>query len=151
MLSSSYLPCSRWWLEIKHQWTQYPDCWSVHPVRNKHAGVKISVSRSEEQPARGLTKMSTSGWRQDNSAKTTLAFWPPVSNRHQSMLESGPHVGGRCGGRWLHWLFSARGRHKNGRIFLSNIRWLLPESLEIWMVWAWLSRPNRPRHLRLSW
>lgn len=39
MLSScsSYLPCSRWSLEIKHQWTRYPDCWWVHPVRNKQA------------------------------------------------------------------------------------------------------------------
>lgn len=57
-------------------------------INDTRSGERTSGSTSL-RPRSNLTKMSTSGWRQESSANTTLAFWPPIgktteTTNHQS-------------------------------------------------------------------
>lgn len=77
-LDLSYLLCIHWWHLIRHRLTQCPNCWWVHPEGKRQGKLVVELTQKVDQRVVVITKIRTSGWRQDSSAKTTLAFWPPV-------------------------------------------------------------------------
>lgn len=134
----TYPLCIHWWLLTMHQSTQCPSYLWAHPVHlygQKRLKQSFLLEFLRYLKHLLLTKMRTSGCRQESSANTTLAFWPPKITPPPKKQDNSEK---KCQRR-------TDDSHMNA--FLQ----CLPDSLEIRMVCAWLSNPKRPRHFLASW
>lgn len=136
----TYLLCIHWWLLIKHRLTQCPGCWWARPWK---------------------------GNRNENRRKQFIIFTPDLTDvlRHAAINhspKSGRPVGDKkvqqipllLSGRLIMWENVAVNTCSGSKRLRKDSRKRIkcsPESLEICIVCAWLSRPKRPRHFLLSW